>query len=73
MFAKLFQAADLYLKESDWKTIAVLKFCLLSLGVIAGMLLPQSHKLPIIAVCALVFLLTYIPLMRKLLRILKSM
>ncbi|MBR5301976.1 MAG: permease of phosphate ABC transporter [Clostridia bacterium] len=73
MFARLFKAADLYLKQSDWKTIAALKFCLLSLGVIAGMLLPQSHKLSIIAVCVVIFLITYIPLMRKLLRILKAM
>ena len=37
------------------------------------MLLPQSHKLPIIAVCAVIFAVTYIPLMRKLIRILKTM
>jgi hypothetical protein len=70
---KLLDAANLYLRESDWKTIAALKFCLLSLGVIAGMLLPQQQKLPIICVCAVVFLITYIPLMRKLFRILKRM
>jgi len=73
MFAKLFDATDLYLKQSTWKTIAALKFCLLSLGVIAGMLLPQRHKLTIIAVCAAIFALTYIPLMRKLIRIVKTM
>jgi len=68
---KLLDAANLYLKESDWKTIAALKFCLLSLGAIIGMLLPQSHKLTIVCVCAAVFLVTYIPLMHKLFRILK--
>ena len=70
---KLFDAANRYLKESTWKTLAALKFCLLSLGVIVGMLLPQSCKLPVIAVCAVIFVITYIPLMRKLFRILKNM
>lgn len=73
MIAKLFDAADLYLKQSTWKTIAALKFCLLSLGMIVGLLLPQSCKLLIIAVCAAVFLITYIPLMHRLIRILKTM
>ena len=31
---KLFDAANRYLTESTWKTLAALKFCLLSLGVI---------------------------------------
>ncbi len=70
---KLLRAADLYMKTSSWKTIAALKFCLLSLGVIIGVLLPQNCMLPVIAVCAVIFLITYIPLMRKLFLILKSM
>jgi len=70
---KLFDAADRYIKESTWKTITALKFCLLSLGVIIGMLLPRSCMLPVIAVCAAIFLITYIPLMRRLLRTLKTM
>ena len=70
---KLFDAANRYLQQSTWKTIAALKFCLLSLGVIIGVLLPQSCMLPVIAVCAVIFLITYIPLMRKLFLILKSM
>ena len=70
---KLFDAANRYLQQSTWKTIAALKFCLLSLGVIIGILLPQSCTLPVIAACAVIFLITYIPLMRKLFLILKSM
>ena len=31
---KLFEAADRYIQSSDWKVIAVLKFCLVSLGMI---------------------------------------
>ncbi len=69
---RLFTAANQFCKESDWKTIAVLKFCLLSLGIIIGVLLPQSAKSIIIGVCLIVFLVTYIPLMTKLFRILKK-
>ena len=29
---KLFDAANRYIETSDWKTIAVLKFCLIALG-----------------------------------------
>ena len=41
---KLFAIADRYLQESDWKTIALLKFCLLALGIVVGALLPARHK-----------------------------
>ncbi len=34
---KVFTAADRYIETSNWKTIAVLKFCLLALGIIIGM------------------------------------
>ena len=32
---KLFEVANRYIETSDWKIIAVLKFCLISLGMIA--------------------------------------
>ena len=68
---KMLDAANLYLRESDWKTIAALKFCLLSLGVMIGMLLPQSARPVVVGICLVVFVITYIPLMIKLLRILR--
>ena len=34
---KLFDAANRYIETSDWKIIAVLKFCLISLGMMVGM------------------------------------
>lgn len=68
---RLFAAANQFCKESDWKTIAALKFCLLSLGVVIGMLLPQSTRPAVIDICLVVFVVTYIPLMAKLLRIFK--
>ena len=36
---KLFEAANHYVETSDWKIIAVLKFCLISLGMMVGMMI----------------------------------
>ena len=41
---KLFQVADRYCKESSWKTLALLKICLFSIGVMVGMLVPKEKK-----------------------------
>ena len=35
----LFAYADKYLQKSDWKDIALLKFCLFSMGVLMGILI----------------------------------
>lgn len=69
---KLFDAANQYCKESTWKTLAALKFCLLSIGVAIGVLLPDACKTPVLIGCAIVFAVTYIPLMAKLFRLLKK-
>ena len=44
---KLFDAANRYIETSDWKIIAVLKFCLISLGLMAGMQIRPEHKRPV--------------------------
>lgn len=70
---KLFDYADQYIKESDWKDLALIKFCLCAMGILIG--LGLSEKLvergkKIAALCAgIVFLLTYIPLMTKFFKI----
>lgn len=66
---KLFNVADQYIQESDWKVIALLKFCLISLGVIVGMQVAPKHRKPVLLGCLAVFIATYIPLMAKLLRL----
>ena len=66
---KLFDAADRYIAASDWKIIAVLKFCLLSLGLMAGMQIRPEHKRPVLLGALGVFIATYIPLMLKFYRI----
>ena len=62
---KLFEAADRYVQTADWKLIAVLKFCLISLGMIIGMLIKPEHK-KVAAISAIaVFMASYIPLMNR--------
>ena len=40
---KLFKIADQYCKESTWKTLALVKFCLFSMGLMAGMTVSYTH------------------------------
>ena len=67
---KLFEAANHYIETSDWKTIAVLKFCLISLGMMIGMLIRPEHKKGVFVGAIGVFLVTYVPLMVKFCRVL---
>ena len=41
---RLFDAANRYLKDCSWKDIAVLKFCLIALGVLLGIAVPARKK-----------------------------
>ena len=66
---KLFEAANHYVETSDWKIIAVLKFCLISLGVMVGVMIRPEHKRPVFFGALGVFGATYIPLMVKFCRI----
>ena len=69
---KLFEVADRYCKESTWKTMAALKFCLFSIGIIVGVLLPETYKTPVLVIFGIVFIVTYIPLMSKYFKLWKS-
>ena len=62
---KIFEAANRYVAESDWKTIAVLKFCLISLGMMIGMFIKKEHRRPVMIGALCVFAVTYAPLMAK--------
>lgn len=61
----LFRSADAYLRQCDWRDLALVKFCLFSMGVIAGIALPPKAKKPAIVTATAVFVATYIPLMFK--------
>lgn len=67
---KLFDSANEYLRQSDWRDIAVLKFCLISLGLLAGMQVPEKYRKPACIAASAVFTATYIPTMTKFLSIL---
>ena len=69
---KLFEVANRYIETSDWKIIAILKFCLISLGVMLGMGVREEHKKPVLAAALSVFFATYIPLMAKFYRVFRE-
>ena len=66
---KLFGYADAYIKQSDWKDLALLKFCLAAIGTLVGISLPSKSKKPAALIAGSVFIATYIPLMAKFFRI----
>lgn len=68
----LFKSADLYLAESDWKDLTLIKFCLFSMGVLIACLLPREKQRPARIAALTVFLCTYIPLMYKYFRVLRA-
>ena len=69
---KLFDCANAYAKQSDWKDFALLKFCLCAMGVLIGLALPKKAKKPAAFTAMAVFTVTYIPLVTKFLRIVKT-
>lgn len=66
---KLFGYADEYIQQSDWKDLAMIKFCLAAMGVLIGVSLSDKEKKPAAWAAGAVFAATYIPLMGKFFRI----
>ncbi len=66
---KLFELGNQYVKESNWKDLALVKFCLCAMGIIIGTRVSSKNKKLVTGVAAGVFVVTYIPLMTKLFRI----
>lgn len=69
---KLFDLANKYCRQSDWKTLALLKCCLFAVGVMVGMLLPKAKRTPVLVTAALAFTASYIPLMTRFLALCKA-
>ena len=44
---KLFAFADEYIASLKWNHLSMIKFCLISLGVIIGILVPSKAKLQV--------------------------
>ena len=66
---KLFGCANEYVKQSDWKDVALIKVCLCSMGVIIGTAVPKKTKKPVVCAAMTLFIATYVPLMAKFLKI----
>lgn len=60
---KLLEYANEYIAQCTWKELALAKICLLSLGIIIGILLPKAINNPIMIIAAVIFLVNYIILM----------
>ena len=58
-----------YLKKSSWRDLAVIKFCLFAMGLLAGMSVREKDKKTVRIGAATVFAVTYVPLMAKLFKI----
>ena len=68
----IFTLANRYVEESDWKDLALLKFCLWAMGMLMVMMVPPKNRKAVAWGCTGVFLVTYIPLMAKFYRVAKE-
>ena len=66
---RLLEFGNRYAGESTWKDFALVKFCLFSMGLIAGTCVPEKYKKKVIGASAVIFATTYIPLMAKVFRL----
>ena len=62
---KLFEIGNAYVKQSDWKDLALVKACLFSMGILTA--LHKARKW-----ARRVFIITYVPLMKKFFQVAKE-
>ena len=60
---RLFDCADSYVQSRNWKMLALVKFCLCSIGVLLGLSVPEKHKRATGGFALGIFLATYFSLM----------
>lgn len=65
----LLRIGNEYMKESDWRDLSLIKFCLCAMGVLIGIALPPKARKRAVPIAISVFIVTYIPLMMKLFRV----
>ena len=70
MMKRLFDCADEFLQNSSWKDLALVKFCLFSMGLLVGLQITERCKKGVRIAASAVFLLTYIPLLVQVLSLL---
>lgn len=71
-FRFLMQRADRYAAQSTWKDFALVKLCLAALGVLIGLSVPPRRRKGAGILAALVFLPTYVLLIKDFLPFLTS-
>ena len=59
------EAVNRCIKESTWKDLALVKFCLCAAGVLVGLMMPFRKKWIVAWIASLVFVGSYVPLMGK--------
>lgn len=60
---KLFESANRYAADSNWQILSLLKICLFSAGILAGLAIPRRRRKGAALAAVLAFAATYIPLM----------
>ena len=61
----LFDRADRYAAQSTWRDFALVKVCLFSMGVLMGLIVPVRKKKLTALGAGLLFLPTYVILLRR--------
>ncbi len=61
--------AEKFKSQMNLADFALVKFCLISIGVLTGLGVPKKHRKHASAIAGVVFVVTYAPLMTKFLRI----
>lgn len=65
----LLESANQYLKECSWKDLALVKICLCAAGIMIGVCIPRKRSRGVYFAALAAYVLTYIPLMVKFVRI----
>ena len=69
---QVMDTANTYIKDSDWTDLALIKFCMLAIGVIIGATVCGKKKVPVIVISSIVFVVTLIPILIRFLPILSE-
>ena len=64
----LMNCADKYIKKCGWRDIALLKICVLALGIMVGLCISPNNKKSALWAAMAVFVVTYIPVMSDFLK-----
>lgn len=69
---KLIEYANQYIKRMNVMDIGLLKICVFSLGIIAGITLPNKYKEKILITISFIFVSIYVLVMGKFLSVMKK-